>query len=248
MSTPIITIHNLTKEFLLPHEKHDTLKEYVFNFFRPQTYERLKAVDNVSFEVKQGEFLGIIGRNGSGKSTLLKLIAGVLKPTSGHIKIRGKITPFLELGVGFQPELSGRDNVFLYGALLGLSRKQIKEKYDSIVAFAELERFMDQKVKNYSSGMQVRIAFSIAAHTDADILLIDEVLAVGDENYRRKCLRTMEQFKKQGKTCIIVSHDLNQVGDNCKQILWIDKGKIKNIDAGTKIINQYLENIRLSAQ
>lgn len=243
MADVAIKVEHLTKTFTIPHERRDTLKEHFINVFRPMNYETFRAVDDVSFEVKKGEFLGIIGPNGAGKSTLLKLIAGVLKPTSGMVTVNGGISPFLELGVGFQPELSGHDNVFLYGALLGLSRKAIKERYNTIVEFAELERFMDQKVKNYSSGMQLRLGFSITAHADADILLVDEVLAVGDESFQQKCVARMEGFKKKGETIIFVSHQLGQIEKICSRATWLDTGKIKMTGESTKVVGLYQESL-----
>lgn len=239
MADIAIKVEHLTKKFKIPHERRDTLKEHFINIFRPMSYETLKAVDDISFEVEKGEFLGIIGPNGAGKSTLLKLIAGVLKPDTRSVIVNGRISPFLELGVGFQPELSGRDNVFLYGALLGLSRKEIKKRYDTVVAFAELERFMDQKLKNYSSGMQVRLGFAITAHVDADILLVDEVLAVGDQYFQKKCLDKMDEFKRQGKTVVFVSHNLEQIERICQHALWIDSGMVKVAGVTTKTINSY---------
>jgi len=231
--TPIIELKNVTKTFQLPHERRNTLKDYVFNFWRPRTYETIKAADDISLSIYPGEFVGLIGPNGSGKSTLLKMIAGVLYPDSGEVIVRGpdgtghgRIAPFLELGVGFQYELSGRDNVFLYGAILGLTRRQVKERFAQIVAFAELERFMDQKVKNYSTGMQMRLAFAITVHVDADILLIDEALAVGDESFQKKCLERMAKLKSQGKTILLVSHNLERVRENCERIIEMRTGKI----------------------
>jgi len=170
--------------------------------------------------------LGVVGRNGSGKSTLLKLLSGIYTPTKGSITVKGKLTPFIELGVGFNPELSGRDNVYLNGALLGFSRAEMGEKYDEIVAFSELERFMDQKLKNYSSGMQVRLAFSIAIQTNTDILVLDEVLAVGDEAFQRKCFDYFKQIKAQKKTVILVTHDMASVRRFCNRAIMIDNGKV----------------------
>ena len=224
--TPIIELKKITKTFKLPHDQRNRLKDYVFNFWRRRTYEIIKAADDISLSIQPGEFIGLIGPNGSGKSTLLKMIAGVLYPDSGEIAVRGRIAPFLELGVGFQYELSGRDNVYLYGAILGLTRRQVNERYDQIVGFAELERFMDQKVKNYSTGMQMRLAFAITAHVDADILLVDEALAVGDEAFQKKCLDKMSRLKSQGKTILLVSHDLEKIQTNCEKIFELEKGSI----------------------
>ncbi|HRN90150.1 MAG TPA: ABC transporter ATP-binding protein [Candidatus Saccharibacteria bacterium] len=220
-----ISISRMNKSFKLPHEKHSTLKSAVVNF-RKRGYEKQNVLDNFSLDVKKGDFLGILGRNGSGKSTLLKTISGIYTPDSGSIKINGKLTPFIELGVGFNPELSGRDNVFLNGALLGFNRKEMELMYSDIVAFAELERFMDQKLKNYSSGMQVRLAFSIAIRADTDILVLDEVLAVGDEAFQRKCYDYFDKLKIDNKTVILVTHDMGAVRRFCSRAIVIDNGKI----------------------
>src|SRR5437868_42900 len=173
MAELAIKVDHVSKTFKLPHQKQSSIKSIFLNFFRKRAYEQQRALKDVSFEVKKGEFFGIVGRNGSGKSTLLKLLAGIYAPNSGNIQVNGKLTPFIELGVGFNPELTGRDNVYLNGALLGFNRKEMDKLYPEIVEFAELERFMDQKLKNYSSGMQVRLAFSVAIRTQSDILLID---------------------------------------------------------------------------
>ena len=180
-----IKVENISKTFKLPHEKTNSIKGAFVNFYRRnRTYEKQEVLKDISFEVKEGEFFGIVGRNGSGKSTLLKMLAGIYSPSKGSITINGKLTPFIELGVGFSPELTGRENVYLNGSLLGFNRQEMDEMYDEIVEFAELEKFMDQKLKNYSSGMQVRLAFSIAIRVKSDILVLDEVLAVGDEAFQ----------------------------------------------------------------
>ncbi|MBI2588980.1 ABC transporter ATP-binding protein [Candidatus Saccharibacteria bacterium] len=215
-----VSVKNLYKEFKLPHERKNSLKEWVVHFKRP-TYERLQALSDINFEVKKGEFFGIVGRNGSGKSTLLKIIAGIYQPTSGRVQVHGSLTPFIELGIGFNPELTGRENVFLNGAILGLTRKEVKAKYHEIVAFAELQKFMDQKLKNYSSGMQVRLAFSIAIQAHNDILLIDEVLAVGDAAFQRKCFGVFKDIKNHGKTVIFVTHDMGAVQEYCDRAMMI---------------------------
>jgi len=183
-----IKVSNLSKTFILPHEKQDSLKGALMNIFSSKTFETQDVLEGLDLEINKGEFFGIVGKNGSGKSTLLKLMAGIYTPTEGNIEVRGSLIPFIELGVGFNPELSGRENVFLNGALLGFTRKQMSAMYEEIVDFAELERFMDQKLKNYSSGMQVRLAFSIAIRADSDILLLDEVLAVGDEAFQKNAI------------------------------------------------------------
>lgn len=189
--------------------------------------------------MEQGEFFGIVGRNGSGKSTLLKILAGIYQPTKGRVVTRGRLVPFIELGVGFNPELTGRENVYLNGAMLGFSEKEVAAMYDEIVAFAELEKFMDQRLKNYSSGMQVRLAFAMAVRADADILLVDEVLAVGDADFQRKCYDYFKLLKKNKKTVIFVSHDMEAVRQYCDRAALIDKSKIVDIDTADKISVHY---------
>jgi len=227
MNDIAIKVDNVSKTFKLPHEKQTSIKSAVVNFYRrKRTFEKQEVLKNISFEIKKGEFFGIVGRNGSGKSTLLKLLAGIYTPDKGSIHINGKLTPFIELGVGFSPELTGRENVFLNGALLGFNRKEMDAMYDEIVQFAELEKFMDQKLKNYSSGMQVRLAFSIAIRTKSDILLFDEVLAVGDERFQNKCLEVFESIKRQGKTVVFVSHDMESVKRFCGKAVVIHNGEL----------------------
>ncbi|HMI09809.1 MAG TPA: polysaccharide ABC transporter ATP-binding protein [Candidatus Saccharimonadales bacterium] len=225
MDNVAIKISNVSKSFNLPHERQNTLKGLVINF-KKRGYERQHVLSDLSFDIHKGEFLGILGRNGSGKSTLLKTISGIYSPDEGSIDINGKLTPFIELGVGFNPELSGRDNVFLNGALLGFSRTEIENIYEDIVSFAELERFMDQKLKNYSSGMQVRLAFSIAIRADTDILVLDEVLAVGDEAFQRKCYSYFNELKSKGKTVILVTHDMSAVQRFCTRAIVLSDGRI----------------------
>lgn len=240
-----IKVSGVSKTFKLPHEKQNTLKGALINFGRTKKgYEKQQVLNNISFEIKKGEFFGIVGRNGSGKSTLLKLLAGIYAPDEGEIQINGKLTPFIELGVGFNPELSGRENVFLNGALLGFNRKEMEAMYGDIVEFAELERFMDQKLKNYSSGMQVRLAFSIAIRANTDILVLDEVLAVGDAAFQKKCNDYFERVKQSGKTIILVSHSMESVKRYCSRALLISDGHIKAIGDAEDISNQYtLDNM-----
>jgi len=219
-----ISVENVSKNFLLPHQRPNSIKGI---FTRSQkkaaATEQQHALKNISFDIKKGEFFGIVGRNGSGKSTMLKILAGIYQPTTGKVTTVGKLVPFIELGVGFNPELTGRENVFLNGAMLGFSEAKIAEMYDEIVEFAELERFMDQKLKNYSSGMQVRLAFSMATRSEADILLVDEVLAVGDADFQRKCFDYFKGLKKAKKTVIFVSHDMSAVREYCDRAIMIEK-------------------------
>jgi ABC-2 type transport system ATP-binding protein len=196
---------------------------------------------DISFDVKKGEFFGVLGKNGSGKSTLLKVLAEIYQPSRGSVHTEGKLVPFIELGVGFNPELTGRENVYLNGALLGFSRKEIDARYDEIVEFAELEDFMDQKLKNYSSGMQVRLAFSVATRAEADILLVDEVLAVGDADFQRKCYNFFKSLKKSSKTVIFVTHDMGAVREYCDRAILIKDGEIAFEGESGKIADEYLK-------
>ncbi len=236
-----ISIQDIHKEFILPQHKNTTFKQTVVNIVKKNKKVTQKVLDGVSFDIYKGDFFGIVGRNGSGKSTLLKLIAGVYTPTAGHIEINGGLTPFIELGVGFNPELSGRDNVYLNGALLGFNRKQMNAMYDDIVAFAELEPFMDQKLKNYSSGMQVRLAFSIAIKAENDILIFDEVLAVGDANFQEKCVKQFEKYKQEGKTIVLVTHAMGTVAQFCNRVALLDYGKLDYIGEPAGAISRYEE-------
>lgn len=223
-----IKVDGVYKSFKLPHEKKNSLKSIFTSLFKQKQkgYETQYALRDISFEVKKGEFFGIVGRNGSGKSTLLKILAEIYRPTKGSVRINGRLVPFIELGVGFNPDLTGRENVYLNGALLGFTTKEIDEQYDDIVSFAELERFMDQKLKNYSSGMQVRLAFAVATRAKAEILLIDEVLAVGDADFQRKCFNYFKSLKKSGTTVVFVSHDMDAVREYCDRAILIDKNQI----------------------
>lgn len=237
-----ISVENVSKNFKLPHEKADSVKSLFINPFNKnrKKFEVQHALRDISFDIKKGEFFGIVGRNGSGKSTLLKIIAGIYQPNQGKVSINGRLVPFIELGVGFNPELTGRENVFLNGALMGFSQNEIEEKYDAIIDFAELERFMDQKLKNYSSGMQVRLAFSVATVlAESDILLIDEVLAVGDADFQRKCFQYFKSLKKQGKTVVFVSHDMNAIREYCDRVVLIDDSVIVSEGTPNKVAREY---------
>lgn len=238
-----IKVEHVSKDFLLPHEKVNSVKSLFTGAVRRRKgrKETQHALKNVSFDIKKGEFFGIVGRNGSGKSTLLKILAGIYQPTEGDIETRGKLVPFIELGVGFNPELTGRENVYLNGAMLGFSEKEVKAMYDDIVSFAELERFMDQKLKNYSSGMQVRLAFSMATRAEADILLIDEVLAVGDADFQRKCFEYFKKLKKDKTTVVFVSHDMAAVREYCDRAMVIEESKVVDIGSTERIASEYLQ-------
>lgn len=234
-----LKIDHVYKDFVLPHEKKNSLKEKVIHFTKP-SYETFHVLKDINITIKKGEFFGIVGRNGSGKSTLLKIIGGIYQPTKGTVTVNGTLTPFIELGIGFNPELSGRDNVFLNGAILGLTRKEIIKKYDEIVAFAELEKFMDQKLKNYSSGMMVRLAFAIAIQAHNEILLIDEVLAVGDASFQRKCFRTFKEIRRSGKTVIFVSHDMGAIREYCDRAILIESGEVISSGPSDQVGNDYI--------
>lgn len=223
-----ITVKDIKKSFFLPHHSNNSLKAAVTQVF--QAKERggttFNALNGVSFTIEKGDFFGILGRNGSGKSTLLKIISEIYQPSSGSVEHDGRLVSFIELGVGFKSELTGRENVFLNGALLGFSKKEIEAMYDEIVSFAELEKFMDQKLKNYSSGMKVRLAFSVAIRAKADILILDEVLAVGDKSFQDKCYDYFRSLRNEGKTVVLVTHSMNAVRDFCNRAVVIENGKI----------------------
>ncbi|PID99171.1 hypothetical protein CSA80_03590 [Candidatus Saccharibacteria bacterium] len=236
-----IKVDHASKSFRLPHDKQNSIKGGLISLARgkKRTYETQEVLKDISFEIKKGEFFGIVGRNGSGKSTLLKMLAGIYTTTSGDIQINGSLTPFIELGVGFNPDLTGRDNVFLNGALLGFNREEMSEMYDDIVEFAELERFMDQKLKNYSSGMQVRLAFSIAIRAQSDILLLDEVLAVGDEAFQRKCFQYFAKLKRNKKTVVLVTHSMESVRKYCSKAMLVVDGRVKLFGDPNEIADEY---------
>ena len=238
---PVIQVKNLSKSFVIPHQRHDSLVEYLSHpkrIFKPSG-EKFTVLRDIDLDVYPGDFLGIMGRNGSGKSTLLKILAGIYSPTSGSVKVKGKMVPFLELGVGFNSELSGRENVFLNGIILGLSRSFLREKYEEIVKFAELEKFMDMPLKNYSSGMQVRLAFSIAIMADADIYILDEVLAVGDIEFQKKCFNIFREYKKRKKTIILVTHSSASVRDFCNRAAFLKDGRLHEYDSVEGVIGAY---------
>jgi lipopolysaccharide transport system ATP-binding protein len=236
-----IKVDNLNKKYRIPHQKRTTLFQNILGVIkRQQTYEEFWAVKGVSFEVERGETFGIIGRNGSGKSTLLKMLSRVIYPDFGSIVMNGKVAAFLELGVGFQPELSAAENVYIYAAILGMSRKEIHKVYEEIFAFAELKKFEDMKLKNFSTGMYLRLSFSTAIMAAPDIILIDEVLSVGDEAFQKKCANKIMEFKEQGKTIVVVSHDLHSIGTLCSRTLLLEKGQVLSIDRSDSVLDQYL--------
>lgn len=238
---PLIQLRNIKKSFFLPHQRHDSLVEFMTNPLRlfKRSGEQFTVLKDIDLDIYPGEFLGIMGRNGSGKSTLLKILAGIYTPTSGSVKVNGKMVPFLELGVGFNPELTGRENVFMNGIILGMSKDFLKKKYDEIVEFAELEKFMDMPLKNYSSGMQVRLAFSIAIMADADIYILDEVLAVGDIAFQKKCFDIFKEYKKRRKTIILVTHAAGSVRDFCDRAVFLKDGVLHQYDSVEGAIAAY---------
>lgn len=237
-----VSVSGLYKDFRLPTQKISSMKSIFTGLgsFGKRTYDVQHALKGINFNVVEGEFFGIVGRNGSGKSTLLKVLAGIYQPTRGRVGTEGKVVPFIELGVGFNPELSGKDNVYLNGAMLGFTNSQIDQKYNRIVEFAELEKFMEQKLKNYSSGMQVRLAFSVATIlAESDILLLDEVLAVGDADFQRKCFDYFNTLKKEKKTVIFVSHDMNAIKEYCDRAILIENGKVQHVGTPVAIAREY---------
>jgi ABC-type polysaccharide/polyol phosphate transport system ATPase subunit len=224
-----ISVEGVSKTFRLPHQQYTTLKERALHPLRSTTYDELRAVQDISLEISEGEFFGIVGRNGSGKSTLLKCIAGIYRIDTGRISIAGRLSPFIELGVGFNPDLNARDNVVINAIMLGLSRKQAMKRFDHVVEFAELEGFMDLRLKNYSSGMLVRLAFATAIQVDAEVLLIDEVLAVGDAAFQQKCFEEFFRLKREGKTIVFVTHDMHAVERFCDRAMLMEHGCMTQI-------------------
>lgn len=233
-----ITLKDVSKRFYL--QEYKTFKELLPALFTgSKGGEHIWALKNVNLEIKKGEVVGIIGWNGSGKSTLLKLIAGVTRPTAGALRVDGKVSPLIELGAGFHPELTGRENIYLNASILGIPKKVVAQKYREIVDFAELSQFIDTPVKHYSSGMYMRLGFSVAVNVEPDILLIDEILAVGDTAFQEKCLKKMQSFKNKGVTIIFVSHALASVAAFCERTIWVDSGQIKADGTSQEVIKKY---------
>jgi ABC-type polysaccharide/polyol phosphate transport system ATPase subunit len=242
MTEPAITVDHVSKKFRLYHDRNQTLKAAVMRGRRAR-YEEFWALRDVSLEIAEGTTYGLIGTNGSGKSTLLKCLARILRPDEGSTRTRGKVSALLELGAGFHPELSGRENVYLNGSILGLSRSELDRRFDEIVGFAGLERFIDTPVKNYSSGMYVRLGFSVAINVDPDILLVDEVLAVGDEQFQRRCNERFADLKAEGKTIVVVSHSLGSVRAMCETVAWLDSGTLREVGPASEIVDDYLAEV-----
>ena len=237
-----VEVDGVSKRFRLYHQKYTSLKERVLHAGK-NPYEEFWALRDVSFDVLEGETVGILGRNGSGKSTLLKCVSGILQPTGGRVVVRGQLAALLELGAGFQPELSGRENIFLNASLLGLSTREVERRFDDIVAFAELEQFIDNQVKYYSSGMYVRLGFAVAVNVDPDVLVVDEVLAVGDENFQRKCLARIKEFQDDGRTILFVTHSPELVRQICDRAVVLEEGRMLTITSAGEAIRAYHERL-----
>lgn len=238
----MIKVEHVSMKFRMANDKVMSLKEFLVAILKKRlTYEEFQVLDDISFEVKKGEVVGIIGKNGAGKSTLLKIIAGVMKPTSGRVIANGNIVPMLELGSGFDPELNGRENIFLNGAILGYSQEFLQKKYDEILEFSELGQFIDMPIRNYSSGMMMRLAFSIATVVQPEILIVDEILAVGDEGFQNKSKARMMELMGGGTTVLFVSHSLQQIEEMCDRVIWLDNHKIKMIGETKEVCKAYEE-------
>jgi ABC-type polysaccharide/polyol phosphate transport system ATPase subunit len=236
----MIKVKNVSMRYMITHDRIQSLKEYTVAFLkRKLVYEEFWALKDVSFEVKKGEVVGIIGRNGAGKSTLLKVISGILRPTEGNVKIEGNIVPMLELGSGFDTDLTGRENIYLNGSILGYSEGFLKERYNEIVEFAELSKFINVPIRNYSSGMLMRLAFSIATVVNPDILIVDEILAVGDEAFQAKSKARMLELMGGGTTVLFVSHNLDQIREMCNRVVWLDEGVIKMVGETQLVCDAY---------
>ncbi len=243
-AAPAIAVEHVTKRFRLLHDRNGTLKATVLNGFRRTTYEEFLALDDVSLEVPEGSTYGLIGENGSGKSTLLKCMAKIYRPDKGRIDVRGKVSALLELGAGFHPELSGRENVYLNASILGMSRRDVDGCFDDIVEFSGLERFIDTPVKNYSSGMYVRLGFAVAINVDPEVLLVDEILAVGDEAFQTRCTEKFSDLKRSGSTIVVVSHGLDQMRNLCDRIAWFEHGVLQAEGPSGQVVDQYLKQVR----
>ncbi|MCC0655735.1 ABC transporter ATP-binding protein [Clostridioides sp. ES-S-0123-01] len=239
MSDTIIKIEDVDMKFNMATDKISGLKEYAIKFIKRELfYKEFLALQNINLEIRRGEIIGIIGLNGAGKSTMLKVISGILKPSNGNVTINGNIAPLIELGAGFDPELSGMENIYLNGAVLGMSRKYMDKKLDEIIAFSELEEFINNPVKNYSSGMYARLGFSIATCIEPDILIVDEILSVGDYKFQQKSRHRIEEMINDGTTIILVSHSIEEIKELCNRVVWLEKGKIKQC-GGKEVISQY---------
>lgn len=256
----VITVDHLSKKYIISHQRQERYtalrdvlatraKHFANKMLHPfsaptedPTREEFWALKDVSFEIQQGDRVGIIGRNGAGKSTLLKVLSRITEPTSGKVQIKGRVASLLEVGTGFHPELTGRENIYLNGAILGMSKVEIRQKFDEIVAFAEVEKFLDTPVKRYSSGMYVRLAFAVAAHLEPEILIVDEVLAVGDAQFQKKCLGKMDEVGKQGRTVLFVSHNMGVISQLCPSCIWLENGRVREVGITERIVSVYMQN------
>ena len=247
MTQPAVEAIGIRKTFSIPHERPTTIKEYFLHPLRRTQYEQNYALRDVSFAIEQGEFFGIIGPNGSGKSTLLKVLARIYRADAGHVTVRGQLSPFIELGVGFNNELNARDNIRINGTLMGLTRKELERAFHEILAFSELERFVDQKLKHYSSGMLLRLAYAISIQVPFDVLLLDEVLAVGDQSFQEKCFATFGRFRDEGRTVVLVSHDLAAVDRFCDRAMLLQNGVIEAIGPVQDVIETYHSSVHAHA-
>lgn len=237
-----ISVDNVEKSFKIYKDKGFTLKERVLFFKSRNAYVKNNILKGISFDIEKGDILGIVGKNGSGKSTLLKLITKIIYPDSGSIKINGKVSSLIELGAGFHPDMTGRENIYINASIYGLTKKEIDSKLDTIIKFSELEEFIDSPIRTYSSGMYMRLAFSVAINVEAEILLIDEILSVGDANFQAKCFRKMQELKDSGITIVIVSHDLHTMEKLCNKVIWIESGKIKRSGIPNEVLKEYIEH------
>ncbi|MDQ3678831.1 MAG: ABC transporter ATP-binding protein [Actinomycetota bacterium] len=240
-ASPAVRMEHVAKTFRLPHQRYSTLKERALHPWRSTTHDELKALVDVHLDISRGEFFGIVGRNGSGKSTLLKVLAGIYRPDAGRVEIHGRLSPFIELGVGFNPDLTARDNITINAVMMGLSRREARTRFESIIAFAELEEFVDLKLKNYSSGMAVRLGFSTAIQIDSDVLLVDEVLAVGDAAFQQKCFEEFTRLKAEGKTIVFVTHDMLAVERFCDRAMLVERGNVLEIADSRTVARAYNE-------
>ena len=237
-----ISVENVEKSFKIYKDKGFTLKERILFFKSRNAYVKNNILRGISFDIEKGDILGIVGKNGSGKSTLLKLITKIIYPDSGNIKINGKVSSLIELGAGFHPDMTGRENIYINASIYGLTKKEIDSKLDTIIKFSELEEFIDSPIRTYSSGMYMRLAFSVAINVEAEILLIDEILSVGDANFQAKCFRKMQELKNSGITIVIVSHDLHTMEKLCNKVIWIESGKIKRSGIPNEVLKEYIEH------
>jgi ABC-2 type transport system ATP-binding protein len=240
---PVILLENVAVRYRIPNERIFTFKEYIIRWLKRKiTHHDFWALHKINFEIHEGEVFGIIGKNGAGKSTLLKLIARVMRPTEGRVWVKGRVVPLLELGAGFHPELTGRENIYLNGAMLGFSQWQIEEKLPGIIEFSELGEFIDAPVRTYSSGMWARLGFAIASDSRPDILIVDEILGVGDEAFQKKCATRIEEFRKNSATILLVSHSAGLIESMCQRVAWLDHGELKAIGTPTEVLQSYRQS------